>query len=457
MRIIVSNKTELYDIPQGLERDIRRKLTIKNPAYADAEKMGRWTGDLEEYLFLYENPTPGVMIVPRGFTREMAVLADQHNVPSECVDNTRELPVVDFQFNGKLRDYQAEAVKKICSRRFGVLESPTGGGKTVIGLAAIAEPKQPALIIVHSKELLNQWIDRIHSFLGIPVDDIGIIGMGKKRIGDRVTVAMVQSLYKCAADVSQHVGFLICDEVHRCPSRQMSEAISAFDSKYMLGLSATPYRRDGLTKLINFYIGDTVHRIDQTELTNKGDILPFKVKWVKTEYETDLDPSSQYTAMLSELTRDYQRNKLICHEAAQMTNGSGIPMILSDRKQHCRDIAEILARDHGITPTILTGDLSQKARRTVVQRLNAGMCEVLVATSQLVGEGFDLPALCAVVLATPIRFKGRLIQAIGRALRPSYGQDMAVVVDFADARVGVLEASAKKRLEVYRSLGAAGG
>ena len=455
MRIIVSNKTELLNVPQGLERDIRQKLTLKNPAYADAEKMGRWTGNIPEHIHCFEETAIGCLSVPRGFTREVATMADQHNVPFECTDNTRELPPVEFTFNGKLRPYQEGAATAILKRRFGVAQMPTGAGKTVVALYIIAMRGQQSLIIVHTKELLKQWIERIHTFLGIPKEEIGVIGNGQKRIGEKITVACVQSLYKCAHEVSQHIGFLIVDEAHRTPSRVFTQAVTGFDSRYILGLTATAYRRDGLDKLISWHLGDQVHRVEQKELIDNGSILPFRVKWIKTKYETHLDPSSKYTAMLSELTQDYQRNRLICREAAtQVTNGGGIPMILSDRRQHCKDIAKILDRDHGITPTILTGDLSKKAREKAVAQLNVGDCKILISTTQLLSEGFDCPALGAVLLATPIKFKGRLIQAIGRALRPSPGQDHATVIDFADTEVGVLKHSAKKRRQVYRDLNA---
>lgn len=457
MKSIVSNKIELLDVPPGLEREIRKHLTLKNPAYVDAQKMGRRTGDLEEHLFLYEQRGTGRLVTPRGFVSQLATMARKHGVSFTWTDETRELKPVGFQFKGTLRDYQDQAVTDVLRRRFGVLEAPTGSGKTIVALHLIAERKQPALVITHTAMLQAQWVDRISAFLEIPVEQIGVIGAGKKRIGGQITVAMVQSLYKCAHEVSQHIGHLVVDECHRTSSRVFTEAVTAFDSRYMLGLSATPYRRDGLTKLIYWHLGDEIHAIDQAALTENGAVLPFKVRWVQTNFRTSLDPSGEYSRMLSELTQDPERNRLVCQEAAgQAKNGEGIPLILSDRKAHCQAIAEALERDHGITPTVLTGDLSKKAREKVIARLNAGQCQALVATGQLIGEGFDLPALGSVLLATPIRFKGRLIQAIGRGLRPSPGQDVATVVDFVDTRIGVLKHSAKERLKTYRSLGAGG-
>jgi superfamily II DNA or RNA helicase len=457
MKITVSNKTTIIDAPSSLEREIWRRLTIENPAYLEAEKRGRWTGNIDSHVCLYDQPDTGVLEVPRGFTSGIAKMANRSGIPYELEDQTRCMEPVDFHFDGTLRDYQQLAASEVHERRFGVVSLPTAAGKTVLALYIIAERKQPALVVVHTKELLKQWIERTHEFLGIPVEEIGIIGDGQKRIGDRITIAMVQTLYKCKDDVAPVIGHLVVDECHRCPSKIFTEAVTAFDSKFMLGLTATALRRDGLTKLIYWHLGDRVYTIDQKELTDTGAILPFRVKWVKTDFTTSLDPSGQYSAMLSELTQDLERNRRVGREAAEQAKTSpGIVLVLSDRKEHCRLIAEALDRDHGIASTILTGDLSNEARERVTEKLKAGDCKVLVATGQLIGEGFDLPALGAVLLTTPIRFEGRLIQFIGRALRPSPGQDHAVVVDFVDVEIGVLKSSARKRLAVYRNQGAIG-
>ena len=453
MKAIISNRILIQDIHPSFGQEITSRLTLLNPTWADNQKMGRWNGKTAKFLKCY-SWAQNSLLIPRGFIFDLEEMAKQQGLSLDCKDQTRELKPVDFDFKGELRDYQERAAQEILTRSFAVQPAPTGSGKTVIALYVIAERHQPALIIVHTKELLNQWIDRIHSFLGIPVDEIGIIGGGTMRIGDRITVAMVQTLHKCKKDVFPYIGHLIVDECHRCPSRTFTEAVSAFDSKFMLGLSATPYRRDGLTELIYWHLGPRAHAIDQAELTVNGAILPFKVKTIETAFQTSLDASIEYSKVLSDLTEDPERNRLITHEAArQAKTGGGIPLVLSDRKKHCMAIAESLDRDHGITPTILTGDLSQKAREKVVARLNTGHCKALVATGQLIGEGFDLPALGAVILATPIRFKGRLLQAIGRALRPSPGQEYATIVDMVDVHVGVLKASARARARTYREVG----
>lgn len=453
MKTVISNNLCLFDYPPVLGMEIKKALTIENPQYVDAVKMGRWTGDLEQYLTLYEQPEPGRLIVPRGFVNSLAAMAKRHDVPFTWKDETRELKSFDVRFNGRLRDYQERAVSKVLRRRFGVLEAPTGSGKTVMALSVIAKRRQPTIILVHTRTLAEQWQQRVEQFLGTPATRIGVIGNGRQEISD-VTVATVQSLYKIADQIKDNFGQVVVDECHRCPSRTFTEAVTAFDTRFMLGLSATPFRRDKLTRLIYWHLGDRVSSIDQGELTDTGAILPFTVKWVRTDYRTRLDPSRQYSRMLSELVRDPERNRLICIEAAQQARSSGgIPLVLTDRKEHCRVIAQALDRDHGIAADVLIGDLSEKARKKVVDRLNNGEGKTLVATSQLVGEGFDLPAVGSILLAAPMRFRGRLQQAIGRGLRPAPGQDHAEVVDFLDDKVGVLKAAAKSRMKTYHQLG----
>jgi superfamily II DNA or RNA helicase len=358
---------------------------------------------------------------------------------------------VPFTFNGELRDYQQDALREILTRDFGTVSIPTGGGKTILALAAIAERKQPALIVVHTKELLNQWTERIETFLGIPRGEVGVIGVGKVNVGEKITVALVQSLYKCSGEVSKNIGFLVVDECHRAPARIFTEAVTAFDCRYMLGLSATPFRRDGLGRLIYWYIGDRVYSIDREELIDSHDILPAEVITRQTAFQPTVDPSEHYSAMLSELTEDYRRNWLIISDVAkEARNGGGVCLVLSDRKTHCETLKGIL-RVKGIKAALLTGDLNDRERRQVVSDIQGGNVKVIVATAQLIGEGFDAKELSTLFLATPIKFSGRLIQCLGRVLRPAPGKDKAIVYDYVDP-VGVLQSAARSRAWVYRQV-----
>ena len=319
-----------------------------------------------------------------------------------------------------------------------------------MALYVIAERNQSALIVVHAKELLNQWLDRIETFLKIPKDEIGIIGNGKKNIGHKVTVALVQSLYKCAEEVSQSIGHLIVDECHRTPSRTFTEAVTAFDSKFSLGLSATPWRRDKLSKLIYWHIGNVVHEVDKAGLIENGDILQADVVIRETNFTTCLDPSNEYSKMLSELTGDLERNRLIASDIArEAKDGGDICLMLSDRKAHCQVIQSLLKQEYKTKSDLLTGNVPARGRQAIVDRLNSGKIKVLIATGQLVGEGFDCKGLATLFLTTPIRFDGRVLQYVGRVLRPAKDKARPRVYDYIDSNIGVLGAAAKARARVY--------
>jgi len=452
MKIIVERNLILSGLSKKMQGLLIDRMTIDNPQYIDNLKQGRWNGNTPEKLKYYTITEDGSMILPRGFACQLIYLCRKHRERFTIDDKRRMLTNVDFQFKGELRPYQEAAVKDMLQHDFGTLASPTGSGKTCMALAIIARRRQPSLIIVHTRELLNQWQDRIEFFLGIDKDRIGVIGGGKFQIGDRITVATVQTLVKRAGEVAPHIGNVIVDECHRTPSRTFTEAVSAFDSKYALGLSATLFRRDKLSKLIFWHIGDTHHQVDKSRLIANGDILHADVITRETDFRPYSDPTTEYSRMLSELTEDAGRNRMIAEDVAQeAAKGNGICLVLSDRKSHCRTLQEILEGKHGIESELLTGDTSPKMRRSIVDRLNNGEVKVLVATGQLIGEGFDARELSTLFLATPIKFSGRVLQYLGRVLRPAPGKDKALVFDYVDINVGPLRASARSRQRVYEA------
>ena len=449
MKIIISNKLFLLEVPENIKTAICEKLTMPNPKWHENERMGRWNGETPRLLRFYERTESGLM-VPRGYARQLIWLCRQCDVSYEIIDQRRSLPEVKFTFSGKLKPFQNKATHDMLKKDFGTLSAPTGSGKTVMALSMIAERKQPSLIVVHTKELLNQWIARIETFLQIPKNEVGIIGGRKKALGEKITVALVQSLYKCAEDVSRHIGHLIVDECHRAPSRTFTEAVTAFDCKYMLGLSATPWRRDRLSKLIFWHLGDIYYKIEAADLVKNGDILKAEVITRETDFRPYYDPTEEYSRMLSELTEDPDRNKLIASDvASEANNGSGISLVLSDRKRHCEDLQTLLQDRFNVSSEILTGDIAAKQRLDIVDRLNQGKVKVLVATGALIGEGFDCRQLSTLFLATPVKFNGRVLQYLGRVLRPAPGKERAKVYDYVDVNVGVLIASGRARSRVY--------
>jgi superfamily II DNA or RNA helicase len=319
-----------------------------------------------------------------------------------------------------------------------------------MGLQLIADRRQPALIVVHTKDLAHQWVERIEQFLGVPADEVGWIGGGKRRPGERITVALVQSLYKCAAEIAPRIGHLVVDECHRTPSRTFTDAVTAFDARFMLGLSATPWRRDKLSKLIFWHLGDVQHEIKPEGLVASGDVLKAEVIRRETEFRPYFDPVSAYSRMLSELAADKARNiQIVDDVAAASRETAGVCLVLSDRKAHCENLRALLKLRHGITAEVLTGDRPTAQRRTLAAAMQAGQVQVVIATGQLIGEGFDCPRLETLFLVTPIRFSGRLLQYLGRVLRPAPGKERARVFDYVDVHVDTLVKAARARQRVY--------
>jgi superfamily II DNA or RNA helicase len=457
VKAILTNQLRLTQIPEEMRDDLIQRLQLANPKYLENQRMGRWNRGVPKVLRFYRRAGANGLIVPRGFVRQLLLMCRREQEPIAIEDCRRKLPDLNLTFHGTLKPFQKAAVDIMLTKEFGTLSAPTGSGKTIMALNMVAARRQPSLVIVHTKDLAMQWIERIQSFLGIAKEQIGLIGAGKKNIGRQVTVAMVQSLYKCAQEVAAHIGHLVVDECHRAPSRTFTEAVTAFDARFMLGLSATPWRRDRLSQLIFWHLGDLHHEISKSSLVADGHILDMEIIVRHTEFRPYYDPVNEYSKMLSELTSNDERNRLIAADVAKEAEASahmgsgGICLLLSDRKRHCETLQAILKHKHGLDTHLITGDLTTQRRQEVIGELNHGNVRILIATGQLIGEGFDHPGLSTLFLTTPVRFSGRLLQYLGRVLRPTQGLERARVYDYVDVHVPTLVSAAKARQRVYAS------
>ncbi len=451
--IHIDNAIRIFeaDLPEHAVQAIEADLTLPNPKWEQVEtySRSRRRNFQPEFIRFYKRKS-GVLILPRGYIHTLRHRLK--DIPFELIDRTRLLPGVDMGFKAALHPYQASALKDVTGRRFGVLEAPPGAGKTVMALAAIARRKQPALVIVHTKELMYQWFRRSCEFLDIPEGEIGLIGDGKCSIGDRLTIAIINSLYKVIDEVKPVIGHLVVDECHHTPARTFTEAVSLFDSTFMLGLSATPYRRDKLTRIIYFYLGDRAHQIHSHELQAIDRIMRARLMVRHTNCAFSFD-SDEYQYMISALVNDRKRNELIVSDVVDRTGSTptGIALVISDRISHCEELYSAIA-SRGIKTCLLTGSVPVKERSRIVEELDNNHARVLVATAQLIGEGFDLKRLSSIFLATPVKFTGRVKQYIGRILRVIDGKDDALIYDYLDTN-GMLKNSFSSRMSAYCDLG----
>jgi superfamily II DNA or RNA helicase len=445
MRLVVTGQCELSDAPTALLEELRRELTVDNPKYKAAKRYSRWVGKKLQPKLYFFGESKELFCFPRGYGNQALRLCDQVlGERPEVIDRRRKLQELDLSFQGELRPYQKDAVGAVLARSFGVLEAATGSGKTVMALAVIAARRQPTLILVHSRELLHQWRSKINEFIGI---EAGQIGDG--RCDPRpVSVAIVNSARKRLEELVPLFGQLVVDECHRVPASLFTDVVSGFDSYFMLGLSATAFRReDGMTKVIYVYMGDPLYQVDARLLSESGAVVRPQYEQRPTGFRYTF--RGDYAKLLKALTKNRQRNRLIVDDlAALLLKGhSGTVLVVSDRVAHCEMIRDLLTAE-GLQSELLTGQVTTESRSAVVTAVQEGSVQVLIATVQLIGEGFDCAGLTTLVLATPIKFEGRLLQVVGRIMRPAEGKN-AKVIDYVDTGIPVLARSAAIRQQVF--------
>ena len=439
--LAVSSDCFLSGISFDFEKEIKARLTIDNPQYTAAKKYGRWIGKKLKPQLKYYEPVVGGIRFPRGFANQAVLMCrESFGSAPEIIDKRQILPETEMSFTGKLRPYQEVAVERAVQKSFGVIESGTGSGKTVMGLALIAARKQPTLVVVHTKELLYQWKERAEQFLGC---EVGLVGDGKFSV-QPLTISIVNSARKRVEQLAPYFGHLVVDECHRVPATLFTDVVSKFDCQYLLGLSATAFRSDNeLTKLIYFFMGDRIHRVDSEELLASGAVL--KPEVIRSITSFSYRYRGDYQPLIKALTVHEGRNMQILADICKVVaeDGGGTCLVVSDRVNHCSFFVEKL-QDRGIKVELLTGQIAPESRSSIVAAVQKGEIEVLVATLQLISEGFDCSGLSTLFLTTPISFEGRLLQVIGRIIRPAENK-RARVFDYIDENIPALLRSANSR------------
>ena len=274
----------------------------------------------------------------------------------------------------------------------------------------------------------------------------GLIGDSKFDI-QPLSIAIVNTARKRLDDLIPCFGHLVVDECHRVPAALFTDVVKRFDAYFMLGLSATAYRReDSLTRLIYLFMGDRSHQVDPQKLAASGAVL--KPEFIQRPTGFKYVFRGNYQALMNSLTKNEARSQQIVDDIlAEAMKTEGIVLVVSDRVAHCEKIAALLA-EKGLQASVLTGKQSSAERSDIVESVHKGEVKVLISTMQLVGEGFDAAGLSTLFLTTPIKFTGRLRQVIGRILRPASGKQPKVI-DYVDEHVGVLKNSARIRRQVY--------
>ena len=442
-------------LPAALVDAVRRLAVFSNPLFLERQRLRLSTARTPRVIRCFEE-TARVLALPRGCREPLAQLLEGLGISLELADervNGRELNV---RFTGQLTAQQSTAAQGMLAHELGVLCAPPGIGKTVIAAHLIAARARSALVLVHRKPLLEQWVDRLSEFLDLDPDAIGTIAGGRARPTGRVDIAMVQSLERQDAleELLAGYGHVVVDECHHVPAVMTERVLQAASARCVTGLTATPYRRDGHHPIIAMQCGPVRHRIDPGAAPSE----PLELSVVRRD--TPFDPSGLPTdpsiqEIYGALAADEQRTELIVGDALDLVDRGRSPIVLTERREHLERLA---ARLTGRVPALIAlhGDMRPAARRTAIQELGADADtapRVVLATGRYIGEGFDDPRLDALLLALPIAWKGTVVQYAGRLHRAHPGKRQALVYDYVDAEMPVLRRMFAKRLKVYLALG----
>jgi len=387
-------------IKDSSELALKKALTVRPFSIVKPQFQPKYPVYHEDKKYLY---------LPKHFGIERyGAVPSQRDVP--------ETPEIHWQFAGSIRPAQIPVVNSFLfpEPHDGIISLHTGGGKTVCALYIASRLRVPTLVIIHNSFLRDQWIDRVKAFL--PNARIGRVQADVCDVADKdIVIVMLQtlSMKELNVDVFKPIGFVIVDECHHIASEVFVQALPKVTSKYMLGLSATPDRKDKLMYAIHWFLGPLLYK------SETGDSVDTKVNVEVYEYQND-DPvfneivtSSQgmvsVPIMVNKLTACEDRTAWLCRIIEDVMDTDRQMLVLSDRVQHCEDLLA------GLTP-----ELQEKAcilSTAVKSDVRTEYCKtkaILIATYSMCREGFDVPTLNTLLMATP---RPDIDQIVGRILR----------------------------------------
>lgn len=425
---------------------IKDKFNVSNPDYFIKKKIGRNIFKTDRYFNLISE-SQNEVVLPRGTIGQFLRFCKKQKIDFEFQDKRKKSEDVPFTFRTELLEHQKTVLSAISKKDFGVITAPPGSGKTIIGLKIIADKCQTALIVVHRKQLMDQWIERIEAFLKIPKTQIGKIGQGKSKIGKQVTIAMIQSLGKKIdnPEISKIFKTVIIDECHHIPAQSYAATISRLFPYYQYGLTATPFRKNSDGKLIFAHLGELIADI------KPQDIETFKKARViirNTNLDVPFNSKTDTFETLSKvLVHDSARNKSIVSDIISEVNTGKRVVVITERKEHITTLYQFLKQQFEVVS--LSGDDSESDRSLKWKVLNEGNYQILITTGQFFGEGTDLQNATCMFLVYPFSFKGKLIQYIGRVQRSEIAP---LIYDYRDYKIEYLNRLFLKRNTYYRNL-----
>lgn len=447
---------ETKGIPSALLNRIKRLAAFQNPEFYKKQKMRLSTHNTPRVIACFED-LPEYVALPRGCRDALQALLDEYGIALHLDDKRQAGTPTAFTFQGTLSDIQQQTVDELMKHDIGIFVAPPGSGKTVVGAWLAAARNCSTLVLVHRKPLLDQWVAQLSRFLDLPPKTIGTIGSGKSKATGVLDVAMMQSLVRKdeVADLVANYGQIIVDECHHLPAFSFERVLAEVKAKCVVGLTATPYRRDGHQPIIHLQCGPTRFSLTRKQLAT-DEAFARQLILRETGFSlSDTDSEKTIQEIYARLTSDRQRNHLILDDIRQSLADGRSPILLTERKDHLEFLAGEL-RDSVKHLVVLQGGMGVKQRRKVMEHLASIPDDeerLILATGRYIGEGFDDARLDTLFLALPFSWKGMLIQYAGRLHRLHPGKEEVRVYDYVDGAVPMLAKMHEKRMKGFRSMG----
>lgn len=465
------------DLPPALRNRLVRLAAFQNPEFYRAQAMRLPTYDKPRIVHCAEDHAKHIGL-PRGCLEDVSELLESLKIKLVLRDERCAGTPLKVSFCGKLRQEQEAAAEAMLRYETGVLSATTAFGKTVLAAWLIAQRGVNTLVLVHRQQLLEQWVERLSTFLGLPAKEIGRLGGGRKKLTGKLDVALLQSLVRKSEvnDCVANYGHIVVDECHHLSARSFEFVARRAKAKFFTGLSATVARKDGHHPIIFMQCGPVRHRVDAkqqaaarpfthtvlvrpTGFRGEGSVPHF------AECGTE-NPRMEFQRLYEALWQDEKRNALICADVVGSVREGRSPLVLTERTEHLELLAERLSRE-AANVIVLRGGMGRKALQAALEQVTkfavqpfaspeAKRCTVgrmILATGRFIGEGFDDPQLDTLFLALPVSWRGTVAQYVGRLHRLHKGKREVRVYDYADLNVRMLANMFDRRCRGYESLG----
>ncbi|MFZ2041102.1 MAG: DEAD/DEAH box helicase family protein [Desulfobacterales bacterium] len=439
------------DLTQPLANRLIRLAAFQNPEFYKAQAMRLSVWKKPRIISCTEN-YPQHIGLPRGCLDAVLDLLNENDIRPELQDERLPGRKVPARLTGTLRNDQKAALREMLKHEVGVLHAPTAFGKTIVAAALIARRKVSTLVLVHRTALQRQWQERLIEFLGIPKGELGVIGGGKQKPSGKIDIAVMQSLTRRddLAELLDGYGQIIVDECHHLSAFSFEAILKQAKSRYVVGLTATPVRRDGRQPIIFMQCGPIRHSAARPETA------PAQLEvWPKYRPAPEIPLDSPIQDVFRILANDDKRNRRIAGDVLVAYHEGRKVLVLTERTEHLAVLQAMVGGEveHCF---VLHGRLSKKQRTAVFAELDAledSAPRVLLATGRLIGEGFDHPPLDTLVLAMPISWKGTLQQYAGRLHREHADKQDVRIYDYVESDQPRLSRMWDKRQRGYRAMG----